>query len=58
MHLSKILKQSMIPIMGVALITSTLVMNIGYKDALLIGIGMAMIVAGIIKAVCRNEEED
>ena len=58
MNFSKNLKQSILPIMGVALITSILAINIGFKDALLIGIGMIMIVAGIIKAVYRNEEED
>ena len=57
MRFSKNLKQSLIPIMGVALITSTLAMNIGYKDALLIGIGMVMIVVGIIKAICHKDEE-
>ena len=57
MRISKNLKQSMLPIMGVALITSNLAMRMGYVDALLIGIGLVLVVVGIIKAVSSEVED-
>lgn len=58
MKISENLKWSLLPIMGVALITSVLAVNIGYKNALLIGIGMILVVVGLIKAIVSQDNKE
>lgn len=44
-------KKNILPILGCALIASVMIKYTGLVDAMLIGIGMALIVGGIIKGI-------